>query len=99
MNKKISLNYVIWSTLVENCDALGIKRDVLAFEKLTKVIESNVRDHLRKKSLWFKLKLFTCKYLGWHNAPTKVSFDGCSLGGKCSTCGKDVLQDSQGNWF
>lgn len=41
------------------------------------------------------------KFMGWHyvdkNAPR--SFDGASMHCKCAGCGKDVMQDSQGNWF
>jgi hypothetical protein len=38
--------------------------------------------------------------LGWH-APTTgvVRFDGCSLHSTCRFCQKDIMQDSQGNWF
>lgn len=43
-------------------------------------------------------KLF-CNFLGWHLQPKKVSCDGASLGGNCPRCNKEVLQDSQGNWF
>lgn len=39
--------------------------------------------------------------LGWHepdeNEP--LMFDGCSMRSKCKWCGKEILQDSQGNWF
>ena len=40
-----------------------------------------------------------CKYMGWHLEPETQGFDGCSFSGKCPRCGKEVLQDSQGNWF
>lgn len=46
-----------------------------------------------------KLPAWFCHRLGWHLAPLKIGFDGCSLTGSCSRCGKAVLQDSQGNWF
>ena len=39
-----------------------------------------------------------CK-MSWHQSPKSFGFDGCSLNGKCPRCGKDVLQDSQGNWY
>lgn len=40
----------------------------------------------------------SCKYFGWHNGNLnkKYSFNKSA---KCSKCGADVLQDSQGNWF
>lgn len=43
---------------------------------------------------------FSCIRWGWHNGDGgDKSYDGCSLQSKCSKCGKDVLEDSQGNWF
>jgi hypothetical protein len=44
---------------------------------------------------------WSCKTYGWHNGGgiTKRSFDGCSNHGTCSKCGKEVMQDGQGNWF
>ncbi len=45
------------------------------------------------------LGVWACDELGWHKAPVKQSFDGCSFGGKCPRCGRPVLQDSQGDWF
>lgn len=46
-----------------------------------------------------KLPRWFCRVLGWHLSPNKIGFDGCSATGTCPRCGKDVLQDSQGNWF
>ena len=50
-----------------------------------------------------EFKLLGCKYMGWHNGRGTSSkgsaFDGCSIHAQCSWCGKDVMQDSQGNWF
>ena len=47
------------------------------------------------KSTWF------CKVMGWHrvsgNSPR--SFDGASIHSICDRCKKEVMQDSQGNWF
>jgi hypothetical protein len=37
--------------------------------------------------------------LGWHDGNGEVWFDGASLHSVCSQCGKEVKQDSQGNWF
>jgi hypothetical protein len=45
------------------------------------------------------LKKLLCDILGWHLAPEKIGFDGCSSTGKCPLCKKDIMQDSQGNWF
>ena len=46
------------------------------------------------------LPVWFCKNFGyWHLKPKQVGFDGCSNTGVCPRCGKNVLQDSQGNWF
>ena len=50
----------------------------------------------------FKPK-WTCKVFGWPNvngtSKTSSRFDGCSFHAICSKCVKEVMQDSQGNWF
>ena len=48
----------------------------------------------KKEQRWF------CKYLGWHDGEGDITgFDGCSIHARCSICGKEVMMDSQGNWF
>ena len=43
---------------------------------------------------------YSCRTWGWHNGKDGAqSFDGCSVHASCSKCGKEVMQDSQGNWF
>ncbi len=42
--------------------------------------------------------------LGWHlvypeDYINNTTFDGCSEHNHCSLCGKEVMRDSQGNWF
>lgn len=37
--------------------------------------------------------------MGWHKPNEKIGFDGASFTSKCKICGKEILQDSQGNWF
>lgn len=39
--------------------------------------------------------------LGWHQPrkDVKDGFDGCSVHNICKHCGKEIMQDSQGNWF
>lgn len=47
----------------------------------------------------WKGKTYSCKQFGWHNGlGGNNSFDGCSFHATCSKCGKEVMQDSQGNW-
>ena len=47
------------------------------------------------KSRWF------CDKMGWHNGNGEgaKTFDGCSVHATCGRCGKEVMQDGQGNWF
>lgn len=53
--------------------------------------------------LYFKFGLFKWFYhdiMHWHqpdNSPER--FDGLSTHSVCKYCGKDIMQDSQGNWF
>lgn len=39
--------------------------------------------------------------LGWHkpNDCKNIWNDGCSFHCTCKYCGKEIMQDSQGNWF
>lgn len=46
-------------------------------------------------------KKFFHDVLGWHT-PTeteKNTFIGCSMRNHCKFCGKEIMKDSQGNWF
>jgi hypothetical protein len=45
-------------------------------------------------------KLFYHDILEWHLPDDKPQkFDGCSFHAHCKLCGKEIMQDSQGNWF
>ncbi len=45
-------------------------------------------------------KWFYHNILGWHLPSDKLQeFDGCSFHAHCKICGKEIMQDSQGNWF
>lgn len=37
--------------------------------------------------------------LGWHKPNERESFDGCSVHSHCRFCGREIMEDSQGNWF
>ena len=39
--------------------------------------------------------------MNWHRPKESEenSFDGCSEHNHCKFCGKEIMQDSQGNWF
>jgi len=40
-----------------------------------------------------------CTTMGWHEAPASPKSDGFQSSGVCPRCGKEVILDSQGNWF
>jgi hypothetical protein len=53
-------------------------------------------------ALYLKFGLFKFFYhdlLGWHMPIEDESYDGVSFTSKCRYCGKEIIQDSQGNWF
>lgn len=51
----------------------------------------------------FKFKPFKRIFhdvLGWHEPiDNEIEFYGCGYSSHCKYCGKEILQDSQGNWF
>lgn len=52
--------------------------------------------------LYFKcgrFKKFYHNFMGWCRPDETRSFDGLSAHSQCKYCGKDIMQDSQGNWF
>lgn len=45
-------------------------------------------------------KKFYHDVMGWHQPRSNAyEFDGLSFHGICKYCGKEIMQDSQGNWF
>lgn len=46
-----------------------------------------------------KIRMFLCNVLGWHRPSKEIGFDGCSMTSVCKYCKKEVMRDSQGNWF
>ncbi len=53
------------------------------------------------KTIGKLFKRFFHDILGWHvvSKDDKCYYDGCNVHCKCAICGKEVMQDSQGNWF
>ncbi len=52
--------------------------------------------------LYEKFGLFKGFYhdiMGWHEPTDERMFDGCSLHSRCKYCGREIMQDSHGNWF
>lgn len=45
------------------------------------------------------IKYIRCEILGWHRPKREAFFDGVNIHSKCKYCGKEIMQDSQGNWF
>ena len=54
-------------------------------------------------AIYFKTGLFKKLYhdvFGWHQPDNSPQWsDGCSIHCICKHCGKEIMQDSQGNWF
>ena len=50
--------------------------------------------HPFKAGVWFFHDI-----MGWHYPDDSSSFDGCSVHSHCRYCRKEIMQDSQGNWF
>lgn len=45
-------------------------------------------------------KFFYHDFLWWHTPDDSPQWsDGCSEHATCKYCGKDIMRDSQGNWF
>ena len=44
-------------------------------------------------------KRFYHDILKWHKPTDEKEFDGCNTHSHCKYCGKEIMQDSQGNWF
>lgn len=52
--------------------------------------------------LYLKFGLFKVFYhdiLQWHEPSDECEFDGCNVHSVCKYCGKEIMMDSQGNWF
>ena len=46
------------------------------------------------------IRKFLHDHLGWHDGRLGPKWsDGASTHAACSQCGREVMQDSQGNWF
>lgn len=53
-------------------------------------------------ALYLKFGWFKCIYhdiLGWHKPNGTYHSEGINVHSTCKYCGKDIIQDSQGNWF
>lgn len=46
----------------------------------------------------FGKKLYHNK-LGWHRPNNEIKAVGINYKSTCKYCGKEIIQDSQGNWF
>lgn len=46
-----------------------------------------------------RIRNFKCNILDWHIPKMPTEFDGASYCSKCKYCDREILQDSQGNWF
>lgn len=48
-----------------------------------------------------KMKWLYHNILSYHEPEdyNNITFDGCNCHAVCKHCGKEIMQDSQGNWF
>lgn len=46
-----------------------------------------------------RIRNFKCNVLDWHIPKNPIEFDGVSWCSQCKYCNREILQDSQGNWF
>lgn len=56
-----------------------------------------IGEGLYSKKGWGK-KLYHDK-LGWHRPNKEINAVGINFKSTCKHCGKEIIQDSQGNWF
>jgi len=45
------------------------------------------------------IRIKLCKYFGWHKQPKLIECIYGQMYGMCPVCKKEILLDSQGNWF
>lgn len=50
-------------------------------------------NRLYSEDTWF------CDELDWHNEPKHTTFDGVHKKGVCDRCGRDIMEDSHGDWI
>jgi hypothetical protein len=46
-----------------------------------------------------KIRRFMCNVLGWHRPDKTIKVCGINRISKCKYCGREIMKDSQGNWF
>lgn len=67
------------------------------------VILATLLIFLAPSSLYLRYGLYKRFYhdiLEWHRpCDEQKTFDGISFYSRCKYCGKNIMQDSQGNWF
>lgn len=77
--------------------------DIIPAPVYTIAVLSSVTWTLIASICYFKfgfLKGYYHNLLGWHTPDdSPVWQDGLSDHCRCKYCGKDIMQDSQGNWF
>ena len=45
------------------------------------------------------IRRILCGWLGWHRPGPDVTPRGINLHARCARCGREIMRDSQGNWF
>ena len=64
--------------------------------ELQERLERFLHEHYGKE----RLQRYFHDHVGWHFPANGITgWDGASFHATCKFCGKDIMQDSQGNWF
>ena len=78
-------------------------RSVISAIAVCVILSGAIISEFIASGLYFKfgfLKTFYHGMLGWHTPDDSEQYHvGCSQHARCKYCGKDIMRDSQGNWF
>ena len=78
-------------------------QDIITTDLFIGIVLSSIAWMYGGAALYFEFGLFKFWYhdvLHWHTPDNSPQwFDGCSTHAKCKHCGRDIMQDSQGDWF
>ncbi len=91
--------------MYKKCDYCQGKRSVDHLPDWTKVTcpkcnGTGVELQAIKSTIANKIGIWFDKHLSWHSPVKGTEFSrGINNHATCKYCGKDVIQDSQGNWF
>lgn len=71
--------------------------EIIIYIFLTIIVVFNICALMYIKFGWFKS--FYHNIIGWHKPLEKQYMTGTNIISTCEYCGKEIMKDSQGNWF